>query len=450
MQTIALKLNHRRDLIETLVNKLFKITILFLLITSCSLDDKSGIWTDDKKSKLIKDNNTRILQEKKKQTKEFNLDVQIFLENQMVQEISLVNTNNIKIGKDLGKLTKTSKYNFSKIKRFDEFNPELIFVKEDIFFFDNKGTVLKFNKNLKSIWKKNNYSKIEKKFKPILYMTNFNNKLIVADTVSKLYAVNVDDGEILWSKYSEAPFNSQPKAYNNKIFVLDLLNQLNCYSASNGEKIWSVNTEKSFINTDGNQSIAIKDNKVFFNNSLGDITAIDADTGVLIWQISTENSILFDDIIKLKTSALIATYNSILFSNNKNEFYSIDQESGKINWKQEINSSLTPILIGNLIVTVSPEGYLFYIDHNTGNIVKIINVLDQLSNKLKNNANPIGFTMTYKNLYLSMSNGRLIIFDIKNDKIESISKFDNSKISRPFIFDQNIFIAKDNSVIKIN
>jgi len=49
-----------------------------------------------------------------------------------------------------------------------------------------------------------------------------------------------------------------------------------------------------------------------------------------------------------------------------------------------------------------------------------------------------------------MSNGRLIIFDIKNDKIESISKFDNSKISRPFIFDQNIFIAKDNSVIKIN
>ena len=46
------------------MNKLFKITILFLLITSCSLDDKSGIWTDDKKSKLIKDNNTRILQEK--------------------------------------------------------------------------------------------------------------------------------------------------------------------------------------------------------------------------------------------------------------------------------------------------------------------------------------------------------------------------------------------------
>ena len=127
MQTIALKLNHRRDLIETLVNKLFKITILFLLITSCSLDDKSGIWTDDKKSKLIKDNNTRILQEKKKQTKEFNLNAQIFLENQVVQEVSLVNTNNIKIGKDLGKLTKTSKYNFSKIKRFDEFNPEFCF-----------------------------------------------------------------------------------------------------------------------------------------------------------------------------------------------------------------------------------------------------------------------------------------------------------------------------------
>ena len=58
--------------------------------------------------------------------------------------------------------------------------------------------------------------------------------------------------------------------------------------------------------------------------------------------------------------------------------------------------------------------------------------------------------MTYENLYLTISNGRLITFNIKNDKIELITKIDNDKISKPFIFDQNIFIVKDNSVIKFN
>ena len=50
---------------------------------------------------------------------------------------------------------------------------------------------------------------------------------------------------------------------------------------------------------------------------------------------------------------------SIFFSNNKNEFYSIDIKTGVTNWINEINSNLTPIIIGNLIFTVSNEGYLY-------------------------------------------------------------------------------------------
>lgn len=432
------------------MNKLYKIIILFLLVTNCSLDHKSGIWTGDKEANTIKNNNKDIFLIKKKKTSVLNSKVKIKFESEILKETFFPNTNNIRINKDLGKLTKTSKYNFLKIKRFNEFHPELVFHKENIFFFNDKGSVLKFNKNLKSIWKKNNYSKIEKKLKPILYMTAFDNKLYIADTISKLYVVNSDTGNILWSKYTEAPFTSQPKIYNDKIFVLDSLNQLNCYSAINGEKIWTVKTENFFINSDVNQSLVIKDNKIFFNNSIGDVTALDLKTGTLLWQISTENSTLFDDIVKLKTSILVASYNSILFSNNKNEFYSIDLESGKINWKQQINSSLRSIVIGNLIITVSLDGYLFYTDFNKGNIIKIVDIYGKLRGKLENSVRPIGFTMTYQKLYLTISNGRLIIFDINKSTIESVSKIDNKVVSKPFINENNIFIIKDRSVIKFN
>jgi hypothetical protein len=48
-----------------------------------------------------------------------------------------------------------------------------------------------------------------------------------------------------------------------------------------------------------------------------------------------------------------------IFPNNKSEFYSIDIETGTINWINEINSNLTPIINDNFIFTVSDEGYLY-------------------------------------------------------------------------------------------
>ena len=62
---------------------------------------------------------------------------------------------------------------------------------------------------------------------------------------------------------------------------------------------------------------------------------------------------------------------SIFFSNNKNEFYSIDVKTGVTNWINEINSNLTPIIIGNLIFTVSNEGYLYVLEKNNGNIIRV-------------------------------------------------------------------------------
>ena len=55
-----------------------------------------------------------------------------------------------------------------------------------------------------------------------------------------------------------------------------------------------------------------------------------------------------------------------------------------------------------------------------------------------------------KNLYLSTSNGRLIVIDTASGKIKSIFKIDNEKISRPIILDQNLYLIKDNAIIKLN
>ena len=61
----------------------------------------------------------------------------------------------------------------------------LLLVSVDIIFFDNKGSILKFDKNSKLIWKKNYYTKSEKKLKPILQFANDDNTVIVTDNIAK-------------------------------------------------------------------------------------------------------------------------------------------------------------------------------------------------------------------------------------------------------------------------
>ena len=98
---------------------------------------------------------------------------------------------------------------------------------------------------------------------------------------------------------------------------------------------------------------------VIFSNSIGDITGVDIETGLITWQLPTQSSSIINETYNFKISKLVSDGKSIFFSNNKNEFYSIDVKTGTINWINEINSNLTPIIIGNLIFTVSNEGYLY-------------------------------------------------------------------------------------------
>ena len=66
-------------------------------------------------------------------------------------------------------------------------------------------------KTKKLLWENNFYNKSEKKIKPRLNFAVKNNILIVTDDVAKYYAINIDTGELLWTKTNIVSFNSNIK-----------------------------------------------------------------------------------------------------------------------------------------------------------------------------------------------------------------------------------------------
>ena len=434
------------------MNKILGLFLVFILISNCSLDKKSSLWTESKKIETVNDLViNELFKNEEALNKEFNLNVKIQLKSNPTKNsfVNNLNNNNGRVSYN-GSLKNISRFKFSTIDNFDQIEPEILFYGDNIIFFENKGSIFNFDKFSKLIWKKNFYKKFEKKAKPELSLANDKKTLIVADNLAKYYAMNIKTGELIWTKTNVAPFNSQIKIYDDKFFVTDFDNVLRCYSIKDGSELWNVKTDTAFIKSKKKLSLVILNGNIYFNNSIGDISAVDIKTGNLIWQTPTQSSLIYEDSFLLETSDLIADDDVILLSNNRNEFFSFSANTGALNWQQKINSNIRPTLIENLIFTVTIEGFLVVIDNKTGNIIRITNVFDKIKKNKRSKIKPVGFIVGTKNIYLTTDNGLLILIDISSGRSSSILKVDNEKISRPFILNKNLFIIKDNSIIKLN
>ena len=431
------------------MNRLLIFIISLFFLNNCSLNENSRIWKNKKDNSINPKNIKKIFSEKKIIT-QFNQELKLDLANVKINNKVVDNQNNYGFQDYSGSIDKVGNYKFSKLDDVNELNFKPVFLNDGLIFFDKKGSIIRYDNNQKVLWKKNHYSKLEKKLKPKLNFVLVDQNLLITDSISKYYSINVNSGELIWSKNNIYPFNSEIKRSKNKIFVVDYKNTLRCYNINDGSECWSLPTEDSFTISSSNFSLIIDGELIIFTNSIGDVTAVDIDSGLITWQLPTQSSSIINETYNFKVSKLVSDNESIYFSNNKNEFYSIDVKTGTTNWINEINSNLTTIISGNLIFTVSNEGYLHVIEKNNGNIIRISDLYLDYKIKKRKNVKPIGFAIGDKKLYLTNTDGKMIIVDLNLGKVIGVEKIAGNFTSRPFIFNQSLFVIRNGSIIQYN
>ena len=432
------------------MNRIIILVIALFFLNHCSLNDKSRIWKKGEDKLESQKNFKKVFEEDKKIETEFNQELKLDLSSIIPNNKISDNKNNYGSQKYDGLTIKSGNYKFSKFVNINQLNFKPIFLDDGLIFFDNKGSIIRFNSNQKVLWKKNHYSKSEKKLRPKLNFVLDGENLLVADSIAKYYSININTGELNWLRNSTYPFNSDIKKYKDKILVVDYKNTLRCFKVNDGSECWNFKTEESFTISNSKFSLIIINDMVIFSNSIGDITAINIKTGLITWQLPTQSSSIINETYNFKISKLVSDGNSIIFSNNKNEFHSIDVKNGTINWINEINSNITPIITGNLIFTVSNEGYLIVIEKNKGNIIRVTDLFKYYKLKERKNIKPVGFAIGNTNLYLTNTDGKMIVADLNLGEVKRVEKVSGDFISRPFIINDNIFIIKNGSIIQYN
>jgi len=431
------------------VNRLIIIFLSIFLLNNCSLNENSKIWKEKEKN-LENENIEKVFLDKKKIQGEFNRDLKLDLNQVQSNNKIADNQNNYGSQSYAGLINKIGNYKFSKLQNINQLNFKPIFLNDGLIFFDKKGSIVRYDNSQKVAWKKNYYSKNEKKLNPQLNFLTAEDNLLVVDNIAKYYSVNINSGKLNWSKINNYPFNSEIKKNNDKFFVVDYKNTLRCYKIDDGSECWNLQTENSFTISNSKFSLITVDDMIVFSNSIGDITAADIETGLIVWQLPTQSSNIINETYSFKISQLVSDGKSIFFSNNKNEFYSVDLKTGVTNWINDISSNLTPIIIDNLLFTVSNDGYLHVIEKSNGNIIRINDLYVNYKQKKRNKVKPIGFVIGNDKLFLTNTDGKMIIVDLSEGKITGIKKIAGDFTSKPFIYNQNLFVIKNGSILKFN
>ena len=432
------------------MNKVLLSLLILIICNNCSTNKKLGFFGKDNKKEAPIVNNKTILTKQTRLEQEFNANLYIKISSEKLNQNSLNNQNDSGELAYEGALQRIGKYKFSKFNDFDFISPNPLFYNKDLIFYDNKGTIIFYDENQKIVWKNNFYNKSEKKINPRLNFAIKNNTLIVTDNVAKYYAINIDTGELLWTKTNIVPFNSNIKIKDDVFYVVDYKNILRSISTQDGSEVWSLKTEESLTKSNTKISIALDEKNIYFNNSIGDITAVNIKSGQLIWQLPTQNNNISQNAFQLSNSELVINENTIFFSNNKNEFYSIDTTTGLVNWITEISSDLKPVIIGNLVITISEKGYLYVVDKKSGNIIRINDLYKDYKDKKRKQIKPTGFFIALNKIYLTNSDGKLIIVNSNEGNILNVVKISGGKILQPFINENNLFLISNGSIIKFN
>ena len=447
-----------------------------IAITSCSFDNKTGIWKDAANTPIENQNPKSITGNNSESRYE-----DIFVKNKTFdEEKEPSNPSNIKIDKPLKVvnwseqygipsnnisnfyyadnktlLTRSNKLSNSPSGKINS-NRNIIFYKNNLISYDHNGTIFIYSLDLnKKIFKYNFYKKNFKNFNKEIYLTINENILYVADNLGYMYAFNLDNNNIIWAKNYGIPFRSNLKFDKNQIFLASQDNVIYSINKKNGNKNWQFATSLTFLKSDFQNNVAldIVDDNLFFLNTSGELYSINYKTQNINWVLNFKDPSIGRDAELFLSHPIVIKNNDLIIS-TETKILNLNTSIGLKNWDLQVEPVFKPIITSGHTYVISKNNLLICIDNKNGEVVWSKNIFRSIEEKKINNkfGAIIDFKIVNGEINIYSKNGYLLSSNSNNGNLDYLSKISKKGINSEVIFLNNnmFFLDNDNKLLKFN
>jgi len=168
-----------------------------------------------------------------------------------------------------------------------------------------------------------------------------------------------------WKQKFSKPIYASPVISDNIIYVGGLDSTLYALDINNGEIMWRFKTSGEI-----RSNVCIKDKVLFLNGGDGSLYALDKKFGKCKWLFKTEGELKYDFADYFQSSPII--FNGILFfGSGDSHLYAIDSNSGKLKWKFKTDGIIhtSPAINNGKIFIGSFDGYVYALNLENGTLV---------------------------------------------------------------------------------
>lgn len=439
--------------------RLIFILFFLLLFSSCSFDNKSGIWISEnqnlKKKKNFPELETLISSKASfgeiiKLKKNFNFKTLEIKRNLNWSDIYYNDSNNSENfsydNKD-NLLLKSKKLTKNEIKEFFLYN------KGNIILTDFAGNIIIYSFNEKKIKAKFNFYK--KKFKKIDINLNIiakNDNVYVSDNLGFLYSYNYEENKIIWAKNYKIPFRSNLKIAKNKLIAADQSNNLYFFDLNSGEIIKKIPTEETILKNKFINNLSANDDKIFYLNTYGSLYTLDKDTNKINWFINLNQSEDINPSNLFVSNQIVNNGKKISISSD--EFtYIIDVDSGGVDYKQNFSSVVKPIITEKYLFLITKKNLLIAIDLENYQIIYSYDLNEKIAKYLnvkKKSAEFKSLMMANNYLYIFLKNSYFLKLNLYGE-IQNVKKLSSKFKTYPIFVDNSLmFLNKKNRLIVLD
>lgn len=180
-------------------------------------------------------------------------------------------------------------------------------------------------------------------------LTATSNHLYVSSELAKVYALNIQNGHILWESTVMGEALSTPIVSDGVVLIHTSNGMLQALNEIDGTVQWIVYLDVPMVTIRGTSAPAIAFGAAIVGGDDGLISAIMIKNGQFIWQqrISHLNNVTaISRINDVQTTPVII--NGIVYALAYNgNFVALDLRSGQIIWSREIGASTNHLLVNN-------------------------------------------------------------------------------------------------------
>ena len=244
--------------------------------------------------------------------------------------------------------------------------------------------------------------------------------VMVGTSEGDVLSLSIETGEEIWRSTVSSEVLSSPREADGIVIVRTIDGKIFALDAGTGERLWTYDRTVPALTLRGTSTPVIANGLVIAGFDGGRVTALELKTGKLTWEtrvgiasgrselermvdIDTE-PLIVDDVMYISTfqanvsalsletgqilwqrdisshSELGADGNYLYVTDDSSHIWALDRFSGASVWKQEklqARNVTGPAVLGNKIVVGDLEGYLHWMNKDTGDFVARTRMSDE-------------------------------------------------------------------------